>query len=107
MPEILLKGEKYTGVFNGDKREASEIEVEGKETKFHHHECYDGAGLIQHRFNHRKYFFRFLVREDHCKFSLKKTLEELANKGGDSFLDSIILRIKESEKQIPKIYLPE
>ena len=108
MPETLIRGRKYRGKFEGDKREANEIEVEGEEAKSHHHWCYDGAGLI-HKFksNSKKYFFRFLVRENYCKSSLKDTLEKLASRGRDSFLELIILKIKESQKQIPKIYLPK
>ncbi|MBA7598174.1 hypothetical protein ES703_05185 [subsurface metagenome] len=108
MPEISLKGEKYIGIFNGDKREVDKT----KDGINYHHEWYDGAGFIRrfnnkNRSNSKKYFFRFLVREDSCKSTLKETLEKLASRGCDSFLESILLRRKESQKHIPKIYLPK
>ena len=106
MQEILLRGKKYRGKFEGDKREANETSTEEGEIKLHHHECYDGRGKI-HKFKSSNiYSFNFLVREDSCKSSLEETLKKLALRGHDSFLKSIISRIRESGKQDPKIYLP-
>lgn len=117
MTEISLRGEKYTGVFNGCKHEVSGTRMAsteiGKHPESYRHEWYDGAGILQYLSNGKRHFFIFLIREDYCKSSLKETLEELAvNSGGnDSFLESINCRIKEffkeSEKQIPRIALPE
>ena len=111
MQEILLRGKKYIGIFNGDFRETKEIEIEGEEVKSYHHWCYDGAGFIRrfngkNKSNSKKHIFRFLVREDYCESSLKETLEKLVKRENDSFLESILLRRKDSQKHIPKIYLP-
>lgn len=113
MVEVSLRGEKYTGVFDGDKHEVSGTKMVSTEVGIHpesyRHEWYDGAGIVQHLSNGRKYFFTFLVGEDHCKPSLEKTLNGLAgNFGGcDPFLESIRFKINKSKEQIPRIYLPE
>ncbi len=113
MAEISLSGEKYMGVFNGDKQVISGTEMVdteiGRHPQSYYREFYDGVGIVQHLSNGRRYFFTFSIGEDHCKSSLKETLEELAvNFGGwDSFLKSISFKIRKSEKKIPRISLPE
>ena len=112
MAEISLRGKKYIGVFNGSKQVISGTEMVSTEVGRHpepYRHAWDGAGIVQHLSNGRRYFFTFSIGENHCKSSLKETLEELAvNIGGeDSFLKSISFRIRKSEKQIPRISLPE
>lgn len=102
MVEITLRGKKYNGIFNGDKRKKRDPGCYVDEW------WYEGAALIQYKSNNKRYFFRFFISQKFSKPSLKGSLESLClcSKGFDSLCKSIISERKKSKEQVPEIVLP-